>query len=52
MNAQTKYLLVLLGLGIIDVFIPVPIVGLILVYVLIQRPPWFRDIVREIYGEA
>lgn len=52
MNAQTKYLLILLGLGIIDVFIPVPIVGLILVYVLIQRPPWFRDIVREIYGEA
>jgi len=52
MNAQTKYLLILLGLGIIDVFIPVPIVGLILIYVLIQRPLWFKDVVREIYGDA
>jgi hypothetical protein len=50
-EAQTKYLLILLGLGLIDVFIPVPIIGLILIYVLLQRPAWFRQTVRDVYGE-
>lgn len=48
---QTRYLLFLLGLGLIDVFTPVPIVSLLFIFVLIQRPAWFRRIVREVYGE-
>ncbi len=51
MEPQTKYLIILLGLGLVDVFIPVPIVSLILIYVLLQRPGWFRSIVRQVYGE-
>lgn len=50
MTVKTKLLLALVFLGIIDAVIPIPITGLILIYVVFQRPPWFMDIVREIYN--
>jgi hypothetical protein len=50
MNAKTKILLKLIGLGIVDVVIPVPIVAIILITVVLQRPAWFTDMVRDIYG--
>jgi hypothetical protein len=49
MNIKTKSLIILIILGIIDVVIPVPILGVILIYVVLQRPPWFTNVVREIY---
>ena len=49
MNIKTKTLVVLILLGIIDMVIPVPILGLTLIYILFQRPPWFADLVDEIY---
>ena len=39
----------LIILGIIDMVIPVPILGVILIYVVAQKPPWFADVVQEIY---
>jgi hypothetical protein len=50
MNAKTKILLKLIGLGIVDVVIPVPIFAIILITVVLQRPAWFTDMVRDIYG--
>jgi hypothetical protein len=50
MNIKTKTLIFLVILGIIDVVIPVPILGVILIYVVLQRPPWFTKVVREIYN--
>ncbi|MGD8770512.1 MAG: hypothetical protein PVJ06_10770 [Desulfobacterales bacterium] len=50
MNIKTKSLLILICLGIIDVVIPIPILGVILIYVVLQRPPWFTHVVREIYN--
>jgi hypothetical protein len=50
MNAKTKILLKLIGLGIVDVVIPVPILAIILITVVLQRPAWFTDMVRDIYG--
>ena len=50
MSVKTKSLILLIFLGIIDVVIPIPILGIILIYVVLQRPPWFTDIVREIYN--
>lgn len=35
--------------GIIDAVIPIPIIGLALIYVIVQKPPWFVDMVQEIY---
>jgi hypothetical protein len=49
MNIKTKSLIFLLILGIIDVIIPIPILGVILIYVVLQKPPWFTKVVREIY---
>ena len=50
MALKTKCLIGLIVLSIVDVLIPIPIVGLILVYVVLQKPPWFVDMVREIYS--
>ena len=49
MNIRTKSILVLCFLGIIDAAIPIPIIGLVLIYVLVQKPPWFLELVKEIY---
>ncbi|MDH3601894.1 MAG: hypothetical protein OEU26_19965 [Candidatus Tectomicrobia bacterium] len=50
MNAKTKVLLTLIGLGIVDVVIPIPILAIILITVVLQRPIWFTDMVRDIYN--
>jgi len=50
MNIQTKSIIVLILLGIIDAAIPLPIIGVILIYVIIQKPPWFLDFAKEIYS--
>ncbi len=49
MNIKTKTLVFLIILGIIDMVIPIPIMGVILIYVVFQKPPWFTDVVSEIY---
>jgi hypothetical protein len=51
MNTKTKTVIVVIVLGIVDMVIPIPILGVILLYVVLQRPPWFTDIVREIYKQ-
>ncbi|ETW97835.1 MAG: hypothetical protein ETSY1_21170 [Candidatus Entotheonella factor] len=50
MSTKSKVLISLIGLGIVDIVIPVPIVALTLIYVVLQRPSWFTDMVRNIYG--
>jgi len=49
MSIKTKTLIFLIILCIIDMVIPIPILGVILIYVIFQRPPWFTDVVSEIY---
>ena len=49
MNIRTKSILVLILLGIVDVVIPIPIIGLMLIYVIVQKPSWFLDLAQEIY---
>lgn len=50
MNVKTKYIGGLIGLGLVDAVIPIPIIGIILIYVVLQRPPWFKDLVLEFYS--
>ncbi len=50
MNYKTKALSYLIPLAIIDAVIPVPIIGLILIYVVLARPPWFSALTDQIYG--
>jgi len=47
---KTQLLLTVVALGLVDAIIPFfPVLGLILIYVILQRPAWFVDIVREVY---
>jgi hypothetical protein len=50
MATKTKTLLSLVGLGLVDLVIPVPILALILIHVVLNRPPWFIDRVRDLYN--
>jgi len=43
--------LYLITLAIVDMVIPVPIMGLILMYVLLRKPVWFKKSVLEIYND-
>lgn len=53
MKTKTYLLLWLAGLGLLDAIIPfVPVLAFVLVYVLLERPPWFLEWVREIYDPA
>ncbi len=49
MSIQSKTILILIISGIIDVVIPIPILAVVLIYVAISKPPWFADVVTEIY---
>lgn len=49
MSPKIQILIYFAMIGIIDIFIPVPITALILIYVLFQKPIWFRQWVDEIY---
>ncbi len=49
MNLKTKTLIGLAIIGIIDMVIPVPILGIVLFYIILQKPSWFPEMVSEIY---
>ncbi|MBW2439227.1 MAG: hypothetical protein JRH12_02035 [Deltaproteobacteria bacterium] len=49
MSIKTKTLVGLVMIGLIDMVIPVPILGIVLFYVVLQKPPWFPEMVSEIY---
>jgi hypothetical protein len=49
MKTGTKILIALIILGIVDMIVPVPILGIILIYVVLQKPLWFRVVVDQIY---
>jgi hypothetical protein len=49
MKLRTQSLICLVGLSIVDAVIPIPIVGLILIFVILQKPPWFQKLVYELY---
>ena len=49
MNIKTKAIIGLLALCVVDMIIPVPIVGLALLYIFIKTPPEFPDFMRRIY---
>ena len=52
MDYRTKVLAGLISLAVVDAVIPVPIIGLILMYVIFAKPSWFSDLVARIYGRA
>ena len=49
MKTKTKILIHLILLAIFDLIIPLPITAVILIYVLFNRPVWFKKYVKDIY---
>jgi hypothetical protein len=50
MKLHSKILLSLIVLALLDMVIPIPFTTIFLIYVLYERPPWFKKIVDDIYG--
>jgi hypothetical protein len=49
MTRKTRLLIALIALSLVDAVIPIPILGIILIFVILQKPPWFQDLVRQVY---
>jgi hypothetical protein len=49
MKFTTRLLIYLVPLAIIDTIIPVPITCLLLIYIVLERPPWFQEYVKQVY---
>ena len=50
MRAKTKCLIWAVVISIFE-FLPFPTFGLVLLYVAVHRPPWFRSLVERLYRE-
>ena len=50
MKTKYKLLIYIILIAVFDVIIPIPIMGIILIMVLFQKPDWFKKLVDEIYG--
>ncbi len=52
MKTETKILIYLIIFAIFDLIIPIPITAVILIYVLFEKPIWFKDYVMDIYDKT
>lgn len=53
MSIKVKTLIAIAVLGLIDAVVPgLPILALMLVYVIIERPPWFARLFRQLYEQS
>ena len=51
MKKFSDILIGLLVLALVDTLIPFPITAVILLYVIWQKPGWFKDMVSRVYGK-
>ena len=50
MTRKTQILIALIVLCVVDAVVPFfPVLGLVLIYVLLEKPPWFLETVRQVY---
>lgn len=52
MGTKARILTGLIPMCVVDTVTPFPILGVLLIYVILSKPAWFRDYVKEIYGES
>lgn len=50
MKVNTKIMIYLSVLALLDMIVPIPFTALMLIYVILEKPAWFRDLVTEIYN--
>lgn len=49
MTTKTKALIALGVLAVLDTVIPVPVTALIVIYAILQRPPWVTDFIHDVH---
>lgn len=49
MKLKTTLLIYLILLAVLDMVIPIPFTAILLIYVLVEKPTWFRNMVNSIY---
>ena len=49
MKITSKILIYLIIFAIIDTLIPVPITAILLIYILREKPDWFKNLVVRVY---
>jgi hypothetical protein len=49
MKLRTKIFISLLILAVLDMVIPIPFAAILLLYVVLDKPPWFRRMVEDVY---
>jgi len=50
MKTKTKIMIYLSILALLDMIIPIPFTALILIYVMFEKPAWFRNLVTNVYS--
>ncbi len=51
MSLKTQLLIYLLAMALFDVIIPIPITAMALIFVLYQKPRWFKEWVDTVYRD-
>lgn len=49
MKFKTRLIVGLVALAVVDMVIPIPFTALLLLYVVLERPPWFARWTSEVY---
>jgi hypothetical protein len=49
MKFKTKLLIGLVIIAVLDMIVPIPFAALLLLYVVIEKPPWFQRLVADLY---
>ncbi len=50
MKTATKLIIYLCIMALIDTVIPIPFTTLMLIYVVAEKPDWFKKMVNDVYG--
>jgi hypothetical protein len=50
MSLRNQYILGLILFAVVDAIIPIPFAEILLLYVLIKKPDWFREMVDGVYS--
>lgn len=51
MKLDSKLIIYLCIFAVVDIFVPIPIMSIFLLYIVLNKPNWFKEMVTEIYLE-
>lgn len=50
MKLKGKLIIALILIAVVDMVIPIPFTAILLLYVVLERPPWFKTWTLDIYN--